>query len=82
MPARIVAQVLRGESLRAGCGAVGAVDGLTARRRGAEGRGLPIAVGAPSMRGRIGRLRDSGMVALAGVALLAGAGLGLLLAAH
>jgi len=34
------------------------------------------------MKNRIDRLRDSGMVALAGVALLAGAGLGLLLATH
>jgi hypothetical protein len=34
------------------------------------------------MKDRIDRLRDSGMVALAGVVLLAGAGLGLLLAAH
>jgi hypothetical protein len=34
------------------------------------------------MKDRIDRLRDSGMVALAGVVLLAGAGLGLLLATH
>ena len=34
------------------------------------------------MKHRIDRLRDSGMVALAGVVLLAGAGLGLLLATH
>jgi hypothetical protein len=34
------------------------------------------------MKNRIGRLRDCGVAALAGVVLLAGAGLGLLLAAH
>jgi hypothetical protein len=34
------------------------------------------------MKNRIGRLRDSGAAALVGVVLLAGAGLGLLLAAH
>jgi hypothetical protein len=34
------------------------------------------------MKNRISRLCDSGAVALAGVVLLAGAGLGLLLATH
>jgi hypothetical protein len=34
------------------------------------------------MKNRIDRLRDSGVIALAGVVLLAGAGLGLLLATY
>jgi hypothetical protein len=43
---------------------------------------FPIAVGVPSMKDRINRLRDSGAVALVGIVLLAGTGLGVLLATH
>jgi hypothetical protein len=48
----------------------------------ADDPGFPVAVGVISMKDRIGRLRDDGVAALAGVVLLAGAGLGLLLAVH
>src|SRR3954463_11560104 len=48
----------------------------------ADDRRFLAAVGVPSMKNRISRLCDSGAVALAGGVLLAGAGLGLLLAAH